>query len=134
MLREGHGVAEDLALAPASTGAMAGAAGVLGDREEPARLCSGDDPAPEATVGPHERGLGDILGLLAAAEVIEAIAEDAVVVALVEDSRIVGGRLHLTSRRAIRDERRIRGHASPCPPSGCAWTLTVSQFLPKGKG
>jgi hypothetical protein len=64
--------------------APAGEADVVSDLEEPGRFLLRDDTAAKAPEGVEERALDRVLGLLAGAELVEAVAEDLVPVALVE--------------------------------------------------
>jgi hypothetical protein len=62
----------------------------VGDLEEPRGLELGDDAALDAPEGVQERALDGVLGLLAGAELVEAVAEDLVRVLLVERTRRLG--------------------------------------------
>jgi hypothetical protein len=89
---------------------MALQADVLGDREDPAGLETGNDPATQASQGVEEGELGRVLGFLATPELVEAVAEDAVVEPLVEalDMRI--GRRRRCSGRDCASYRRSDSH------------------------
>ena len=58
--------------------AAAREADVVGDLEEPRRLELGHDPALDAAERVQERALDGVLGLLAGAELVQAVAEDLV--------------------------------------------------------
>jgi hypothetical protein len=100
-------VAGRLDAAAAERGATAREADVLGDLEQPRRLGLRDDPALQAAEGVQERLLDGVLGLLAAAEFVEAVAEELRRVALVQvlRRRRLGGDLRLDSGGAtdVRD-------------------------------
>jgi len=87
---ENDRVAQHLPRAFAPARPVARTTGVLRDREEPAGLRPRHDAAAEAAVRPHEGRLGDVLGLLPAAQLVQAEAVDAIVVTLVEKGRAVG--------------------------------------------
>ena len=63
---------------------------MLGDLVEPGRLELRDDAALECAEGVQERRLDGVLGLLARAELVEAVAEDLSGVALVEIACSIG--------------------------------------------
>jgi hypothetical protein len=64
--------------------AMARQADVLGDRQQPGGLVDRHHATLECAVGLHERGLGGVLGLLPVPEQLQAVAEDARRVPLVQ--------------------------------------------------
>ena len=70
--------------APPPRGAASRQADVVRDLEQPGRLELRLDPAPKAAEGVEERALHGVLGLLARAELVEAVAEDLRRVPLVE--------------------------------------------------
>ena len=71
-------------------GAVAGEADVLGDLEQPGRLGLRHDTAAQAAERVQERVLDRVLGLLARAELVQAVAVDLARVALVEIACEVG--------------------------------------------
>ena len=75
----------DLPAAPG--GAPAREAHVVRDLEEPGGLELGDDPALQTAEGVHERRLEGVLGLLARAQLVQAVAVDLGGVLLVEPAR-----------------------------------------------
>ena len=82
-------VARRLDLAPPRGRALPRQTDVLGDLVEPRRLELGIDAALEAPEGVQERRLGRVLGLLAIAQLMQAIRVDLTRVALVEIARCV---------------------------------------------
>ena len=80
-------VVRGLDLPTAPGGAPPGEADVVRDLEEPGGLELGNDPAREPAEGVHEGRLDGVLGLLSRAQLVHAVAEDLIRVALVEDTR-----------------------------------------------
>src|SRR5262249_24523087 len=82
-------------------------ADVVRDLEQPRRLDLGDDAALQATERVHERRLDGVFGLLARAELVQAVAEDLRGVALVQIAGRVraggGGVLHPSGSAVLRN-------------------------------
>ena len=81
-------VARALDPAAAPRGAAAGETDVLGDLEQPGRLGLGHDAAAERAESVHVRRLDGVLGLLARAELVQAVALELRGVALVKASTL----------------------------------------------
>ena len=108
----------DAAAAPRR--AAARQADVVGDLEEPRRLELGHDAALDAAERVQERALHRVLGLLARAELVQAVAEDLVRVLLVERARRRPPREHGRLRRGSHDLwTELRPTSSPRAGRAC---------------
>src|SRR5581483_1105013 len=99
-----------LGLDPSATPgrAAAGQADVLRDLEQPRRLLLGDDAPPDPAERVQEGALHRVLGLLARAELVQAIAKELGRVPLIEHTRHVAGAVGATYGRDC-------GHVPPSP-------------------